>query len=127
MNEQELNDAIKELCAQWADGDPFELPWEAKPIPYIGWFWRYVHFDSELWEPHSLGIIPRGTSDICTDRLDEHLVGFMENNKWDYPEFDVPNEQWQKLRACIVECVTNPSAETCQAVYDYMQSLCPIK
>lgn len=41
-----------------------------KRIPYIGWFWRLVDFDRR--------IVPIGD---CGE-----FVGFMENNKWDYPE-----------------------------------------
>ena len=121
MNEQELNDAIDALCAQWIDGGPFSVSWEGKPIPYIGWYWRYVHFDSEQWEPHRLGIIHSRMSDNRGN-----LVGFMESNKWGYPEFEVPDQEWKELRAIIVDCATAPSAEKCQAVFDKLQSLCPI-
>ncbi|GAG80631.1 unnamed protein product, partial [marine sediment metagenome] len=44
-----------------------------KIVPYIGWFWRVVPFNEKKL---TLGSIPSG------------FIGFMENNKWDYDEWE---------------------------------------
>ena len=121
MTEKELNDAIDALDAEFIGlgNDKFPTPWAGKPIPYIGWYWRYVHFDSEKWV-HTLGVIPSPA-----EGQGRHLVAFMENNKWGYPLFRVPDQHWHVLRAVIVGCVTIPTADTCQAVFDKLQSLLP--
>lgn len=42
-----------------------------KRIPYIGWFWRDADFV---------------TPQISIGRTNDGYIGVMENNKWDYPE-----------------------------------------
>ena len=44
---------------------------DSKRVPYIGWFWRHITFSDTAR-------IPIGD---CGE-----FVGFMANNKWDYPE-----------------------------------------
>lgn len=60
----EYNDFIR----QRADNDGED---HGKRIPYIGWFWRHIEFS----QPTSIPIGDCG-----------EFIGFMANNKWDYPE-----------------------------------------
>lgn len=62
-----------------------------KRIPYIGWFWRNVDF-------HDLSSIPIGD---CGE-----FVGFMENNKWDYPQRRLTQEEGEKIVEIIDEAIS---------------------
>jgi hypothetical protein len=48
-----------------------------KRLPYVGWYWRSIDFAGAN--------IPVGN---CGD-----FIGFMANNKWDYPERDLDPEE----------------------------------
>jgi hypothetical protein len=70
-----INRTLNNFVARYADyGDDEDgvVRDHDKRIPYIGWFWRDVDFASR--EPY----IPIGN---CGE-----FIGFMENNKWDYPQ-----------------------------------------
>ncbi|MDE1821220.1 MAG: hypothetical protein KGJ23_07705 [Euryarchaeota archaeon] len=60
-----------------------------KRLPYIGWYWRHVEF--------SRGTFPIGDSG--------GFIGFMENNKWSYPERMTTPEEFAKVMAIIDEAV----------------------
>ena len=86
-----------------------------KVVPYFGWFWRNVDFT----RPISLGY----TNEVGFDV--PKFVGFMENNKWGYSEFTCTLEQTENIERLLIEAVENPSDETLQSVFDYMQTLRP--
>jgi len=65
------NYVLNDWCASVADNDT------EKRLPYIGWYWRSVDFAGRS--------IPVGD---CGD-----FIGFMENNKWDYPERDLTPDE----------------------------------
>ena len=104
MNSKELNKKIREIC----DKDEFEIQ-GGKCIPYIGWFWRDVDFDSDGC---SIGIVIPG-----------ELKGFIENNKWGYQEFWIKGENWIQLKKLLELAVTNPSRESTKKIWDFMQEL----
>lgn len=106
MTSDELNEALFEISTR---DDIFitGLGTSGKNIPYIGWYWRNVGFDL----PISLGILPG------------EWVGFIENNKWGYDEFDLTSAQSAKVRALCESLAAYPSNKTAQALNDYVQSL----
>lgn len=116
MNSGTLNKKIADL-----DGNEEYtvkgLESSGKCIPYIGWFWRQVDFDSEIW----LGYTDETGFDFPM------FVGFMENNKWGYPEFKCTPEQTDQIKSLLVEAVESPCNETLQKAFDYIQSLRPTK
>lgn len=63
---QSVNEKLNDFVRGWLSRHEDE---EISKI-YIGWYWRNVDFTG--------GIIPIG-------RTEEGSIGFMENNKWDYP------------------------------------------
>lgn len=67
-----INEAFNAFIADNADyskGDGANTGRDKK-IPYIGWFWRYADF---VGKRISIGDCGK-------------FIGVMENNKWDYPE-----------------------------------------
>ncbi len=121
MNSKELNDAIREL-----DGAEFDvkgLENSDKCIPYYGWFWRTVDFGEAI----TLGYTreeDREEANISFEQLPD-FVGFMQNNKWGYPEFTCSLPQTQQIEELLIKAVEKPSNESLQAVYDYIQTLKP--
>lgn len=113
MNDIVLN---AEMRAMDREDFPFAvrgLEGSGKIVPYIGWFWRAVDFSApEFW----LG--------YCNDSCGQ-FVGFMQNNKWDYPEFCITAEQVVRVRELLVAVAVDPNETTCQALFDYMQTLAP--
>lgn len=63
---------------------------DSKRVPYIGWFWRHIEFS----DPTS---IPIGD---CGD-----FIGFMANNKWDYPERNLTAEEAAHVIAIVDEAM----------------------
>lgn len=122
MNSKEINDEICKLD----DVDPpiYESCIGKKLIPYIGWFWRTVNFDTNTY---SLGVIPPYGNDGDIDSNDSYKVGFMENNKWDYNEFKIGKVEWGILKHLITTALIDKTKEAFKAVDDYMQSLLPKK
>ena len=114
MDSKTLNEKIRGL-----DGnEQFEvvgLEDSGKCIPYIGWFWREVDFGREVW----LGYTEEEGDDYPP------FVGFMENNKWGYPQFKCTIPQTQRIEELLIEAVEKTSNETLQVVFDYMQTLRP--
>lgn len=114
MDSKILNERIRAVCDE---GEQYKVPALAttgKVIPYIGWFWRTVDFDGR---PITLG--------WCSTSKSMEYVGFMENNKWDYAQWQVSGEARDRLKQLLEEAVTEPSVSKFQMVYDYMQTLKP--
>ena len=86
-----LNMKLNHLVGAYAnyDEDDEDANEHGKRVPYIGWFWRSVDFASP--EPY----IPIGN---CGE-----FVGFMESNKWDYPQRDLTPEEAEQVIAIVVE------------------------
>lgn len=81
-----------------------------KVIPYIGWIWRGVPFDEKKL---TLGSIPGG------------IIGFMENNKWEYDEWETTEDQRDEIVRLIHVVMDSPSDKTLQALFDYIQTCKP--
>lgn len=115
MNSEELNEKISLLDDM--DDPPF-CAFGEKPIPYIGWFWREVDFDKEAY---TFGIVPGANT-----RKGLPVVGFMENNKWDYSTVRVTPEQSKEIRRLLEIAVQELTAENLRAVNDAIQGLLPV-
>lgn len=115
MNSEELNDKISKIC----DDNSLYESFGGKCIPYIGWYWRTVDFDSEIYD--CFGILPVIYNDV--DSNNKERVGFMENNKWDYKYADCSHEDWVEIKNLLEIAVTNTTTETLKAVDDKIQSL----
>ena len=91
-----------------------------KRVPYIGWFWRFVTFS----DPTSIPIGDCG-----------EFVGFMENNKWDYPQRNLTHAEFAHVIALIDSAMTEGNKGGSLAdiwaardaklseLWDYMQTL----
>jgi hypothetical protein len=104
MDSKELNERIEKIC----DDDNLYKAFGGKAIPYVGWFWRDVNFDTE---DCLFGVLPDGK------------LGFMENNKWNYDYHYCEPEDWQEIRRLLEIAVAAPSRESLKAVDDKIQSL----
>lgn len=103
MNSQEINNKIGKIC----DKEDFQIA-GGKCIPYIGWFWREVDFDSDKCY---IGIIPNG------------FKGFMESNKWGYDGFYVTGDGWDKLKDLLYNVIKCSSKESTKILWDFIQNL----
>ena len=81
-----------------------------KVVPYIGWFWRGVPFGEKKL---TLGSIPGG------------IIGFMENNKWDYDEWETTEDQRDEILRFIHAVMDDPSDESFQDLFNYIQTCKP--
>lgn len=61
-----------------------------KRIPYIGWYWRNIDFANKN--------IPIGD---CND-----FIGMMANNKWDYPQRYLNDDECDQVIAIIDQAMT---------------------
>lgn len=107
---------MNKFCAQWdGPGDPkfviAGMEDSGKVVPYIGWFWREVPFDSR--EYISLGHIPGG------------FIGFMMNNKWGYDEWTPSEEQYDGILRLLHVAMANTNDENLQALFEFMQECKP--
>lgn len=116
MESAELNRRIEEL--EESDPKPF-IAFGGKAIPYIGSFWRQFDFDTHS---PTLGVIPPGPEELDPQREHPALVGFMVNNKWDYPRIGLSAEEWAELRRLLEEAVTVHSRVALKAFNDYVQA-----
>ena len=86
-----INERFNSFIGDWADyKNTTEDPrGHGKRVPYIGWFWRAVNFaQKEI------------TIGDCGD-----FIGFMENNKWDYPQRDLSLEEADKVINIIIAAI----------------------
>lgn len=113
MDSKELNRRIKEICD--SDQDYGYEAFGGKPIAYIGWFWRTVDFDRE--GTYLFGVLPPD------EEHDYPLVGFMENNKWDYDYAQASKEQWTQIKELLIQAVEDPTRENLEAVDMAIQGL----
>lgn len=116
MTSEEMNAAIREI--EKDDSVAFEA-FGGKPVPFIGWFWRTVDFDR--LGRQTFGVIPAGTLD-GDDQNDKPLVGFMQNNKWDYPEIQPTEQEWADTRAAVEKALTSRAVDDFRAANDLIQS-----
>jgi|JI9StandDraft_1071089.scaffolds.fasta_scaffold73457_5 hypothetical protein len=129
MTSEEINNRIREIDddeTAWKHGD------SGKSFPSIGWFWRTVNFDDPTYK---FGYIPIGTPEwTCSGgdtethgpRRTDVFVGFMENNKWDYPYTrKLTTEEWAKCRSLIETACQSTSEATLRAVWDFVQGFAP--
>lgn len=121
----ELNEALSGICDD--DGFGYHSAVGDKAIPYIGWFWRRVNFDAP--GPYVFGVIPAGTADAEVNGRPigplskGNAVGFMENNKWNYPEVLATPAQWQEIRRLTNEVCDRPCRDTLSLLDSAIQSL----
>lgn len=111
MTSEELNAAI--LALDEGDFDVPGLAGTGKSVPYIGWFWRTVDFD----RPIRLGRGEGGGPDV------PRWAGFMENNKWDYPERRLTAEQSAELRRACEAAVVAASSDGLTELFKTIQRL----
>lgn len=91
-----------------------------KRIPYIGWWWRHIQFSN-------LKQIPIGD---CGG-----FIGFMANNKWDYPERYLTESEALEVISiidsamlenrkggCLADIIAATDKELAR-LWDYLQSL----
>jgi len=116
MTSKELNEKI--VAIENREDLDFEA-FGGKIIPYIGWFWRDVNFDSE---DYYFGILPIYDNNSF-DSNDKERLGFMESNKWDYDYKYCPPEIWKEIKFLLEIAVNNSCVENLKAVNDKIQSL----
>ena len=122
MNNKEINTKIVEA----EETIIYESLLGEKTIPYIGWFWREIDFDAEEMD---FGVIPAGTADVVIDGIPQEpkskkaLVGFMANNKWDYPYVHANKKQWAEIKAAIVDALEDPKYEKFEIADRLIQKL----
>jgi hypothetical protein len=114
MDDNELNRRVYALDDQVFPFQVRGLENSGKIVPYIGWFWRDVRFDA-----------PEFRLGYYDSPENEPFVGFMQNNKWGYPEFCITAVQTAQLRERLVAVVESPAEGTCQSLFDFMQTLAP--
>jgi len=114
MTSGELNGCLSELSDR-GDLGPSGLAGSGKAIPYYGWFWRTVDFDSRI----RLAYTRHQGRDVPS------WVGFCAKNKWGYPEFTATLEQSSEIRRLCEWFAAVPTRQTATAVYDYLQTLRP--
>jgi hypothetical protein len=86
-----------------------------KRLPYIGWFWRHLNFSEKE--------LPIGN---CGS-----FIGFIPNNKWDYPQRSTTREEFQKIMDIIDRAIAQEQkagvASDLEAIldelWDYLQTL----
>jgi hypothetical protein len=120
-----LNAAIVEICDDESLPRPLGMS-GGKRIPYIGWYWRNVDFT----QPFSLGRtrIEASVFEQIHGLRGHHgpgWAGFMENNKWDYPEWTVTEPQAVAIVQALREAVKQPDRARLQTVFDLIQVTMP--
>lgn len=111
-----INTRMNDFCVRHSDDKTVPF---GKRIPYIGWFWRTVDFY------HKKISIGKALS----------LVGFIENNKWDYPERYLTDKEANKVIAMLWSAMeisqrggnlgetTNAVNVELEKLWNYMQRL----
>jgi hypothetical protein len=118
--DKQYNSFLSDFCNYDKAHDTRDRHGHGKRIPYIGWFWRHVPFSSA--EEISIG--------NCG-----HFIGFMPNNKWDYPERYMTKEEAEKVIGIIDEAmrldqqggdvseIQQQIFACLETIWDYMQTL----
>lgn len=130
MTSEEINNKIDEIEHE-NEKQPNKFEYQCfggKVFPYIGWFWRTVNFDRDSCV---FGVCPSGPSyeedqlpAACEEaQVKLPVVGFMENNKWEYDEIICDGDKWKEIKQLVVLAVENPNRETLKALNDKIQSL----
>lgn len=95
---QIVNAKINDFVGALADYDEDEKPQDptiangigsGKRVPYIGWYWRSVDWCSKQ--------VPIGD---CGE-----FIGFMENNKWDYPERLLTPKEFDEVMKIVIKAI----------------------
>lgn len=98
MTSDELNAAI--AAQDSLLDEPIYDAFGGKPVPYFGWFWRRVDFDS-----------PTCRFAVAPDDDGVSCVGFCEDNKWGYPEIEATPEQFAEIKRLLIHAATVKTAE----------------
>lgn len=104
------NAPLNELVAEFSDFDDGEVDprWFGKRVPYIGWYWRDIDFENERYYIGDCG----------------EFIGFMENNKWGYPERMLTPDEARQVSQIVAE------ADACKgdndAVKAWLEKLWPL-
>ena len=132
MTSAELNAYISEH-----DGDDspiYQSTLGEKLVPYIGWFWRTVDFDSKTY---AFGVIPTETPFATISHYEngkwvetkigpfskEAKVGFMENNKWDYSYVRADETAWENIKRLLVTACKTSDADYFRQADEAIQAL----
>lgn len=85
---QIINRTLNNFVAEYADYEKDEEhPERDKRVPYIGWYWRDTDFVGRSIYIGNCG----------------EFIGVMENNKWDYPERRLTEEEADKVVQIVEE------------------------
>lgn len=88
------NEVYNDFCLKYCDSKNKS----DKIIPYMGWFWRKVDFNSRS--------IP------ISKCLNPYFVAITISNKWDYDERDMFNDEIDYLEILLNRCIeTNDEDE----------------
>lgn len=118
MDSKLLNDKIGNICAY--DSSIEFNAFGGKPIPYIGWFWRDVDFDNF---DRYFGVIPVDSGYDDDENHEKPLVGFMENNKWNYDLLQASEREWKEIRRLLEIAANDSTDENLKVVNDAIQNL----
>jgi hypothetical protein len=114
MDNEQLNRGLVELVER-EELIPDALTTSGKAIAFYGWFWRAVDFDRPITFAYANG-----------EGFDvPGWVGFCENNKWGYEQFEATEEQSRNVRSLCEALVVDPSKVRATILFDYMQSTRP--
>lgn len=82
-----VNDRLNDFMGNHADYRESDTDprGHGKRVPYIGWFWRSTDFYNKRIAIGDCG----------------GFIGVMENNKWDYPERDLTEDEADKVIALV--------------------------
>jgi hypothetical protein len=108
------------FCSHHADNkDEGGQALPGKRIPYMGWFWRGIRFSNDI--PIGRGMSP--------DNSGRPFIGFMANNKWDYPERYLTEVERLRVLAYLDKAIASYRRDkdamglALQELWDYMQTL----
>jgi len=117
MNDDELNQKIRDLDDRDDELAPAELAGIGKVVAYYGWYWRTVDFSS----PITFAYCARQPGEGDTP----NWVGFCENNKWNYETFTTTMEETKRVRELCVALALDPTPAAARRLFDYMQGVRP--
>jgi hypothetical protein len=113
-----LDHHYNSFCRDHADSEDEDGHRLGKRIPYIGWFWRDVLFDS---------FVPIGEAP-SPDNSGRPFIGFMANNKWGYPERYLTEVERLQVLAYLDKAIASyrdkdALGAALRELWDYMQTL----